>query len=84
MGPHRLRDPPPRDDAPSGGSRAGTGGEAWLAFRRGEIDAFDGKTDAGHDDLLDTLAAVCAIGDPTAVASLYSHEALRVPALLIR
>lgn len=104
-----------------------TGGEAWLAFRRGDIDAsrfgvydtenwgpgeirgnavkdlaalnkvemlpwdewgrmtdaYDGKTGADYDDLLDTLAAVCAADDPAAVADLYTHEDLRVPAELI-
>lgn len=105
-----------------------TGGEAWLAFRRGEIDAsrfgvygtenwgpaeirgnavkdfaalnkvemlpwdewgrmtdaYNGKTGADYDDLLDTLAAVCAADDPAAVTDLYTHhEDLRVPAELI-
>ncbi|MHB1929117.1 MAG: transglutaminase domain-containing protein [Acidimicrobiales bacterium] len=104
-----------------------TGGEAWLAFRRGDIDAslfgvygtenwgpgeirgnavkdlaalnkvemlpwdewgrmtdaYDGKTGADYDDLLDTLATVCATDDPGAVTDLYTHEDLRVPAELI-
>jgi hypothetical protein len=105
-----------------------TGGEAWLAFRRGEIDAsrfgvfgtenwgpgeirgnavkdlaalnkvemlpwdewgrmtdaYHGKTGADYDDLLDTLAVVCAADDLDAAADLYTHEDLRVPAELIR
>lgn len=105
-----------------------TGGEAWLALRRGQIDAsrfgvygtenwgpneirgnavkdlaalnkvemlpwdewgrmtdaYDGKTGADYDNLLDTLAAVCSAGDPAAVANLYTHADLRVPAELIR
>lgn len=104
-----------------------SGGEAWLAFRRGEIDAarfgvygtenwgpgeirgnavkdlaalnkvemlpwdewgrmtdaYDGKTGADYDDLLDKLAVVCATDDPAAVADLYTHEDLHVPAELI-
>lgn len=100
-----------------------SGGEAWQAFRRGEIDAsqfgvygsenwgpaeirgnavkdlaalnkieslpwdewgrmtdaYDGKTDAVYDDLLDALASTCAAADPAAVAAIYAHDNLRVP-----
>ncbi|HZC71633.1 MAG TPA: hypothetical protein VE442_13140 [Jatrophihabitans sp.] len=47
-------------------------------------DAYDGRTDAGYDELLDTLAAVCAADEPAAVADLYTHPDLRVPDDLIR
>lgn len=104
-----------------------SGGEAWSAFRRGEIDAsvfgvygtehwgaaeirgnavkdlaalnkvetlpwdewgrmtdaYEGKTGADYDELLDELAEVCATDDPEAVAALYDHDDLRVPASLI-
>ncbi|WP_075835860.1 transglutaminase-like domain-containing protein [Rhodococcus sp. YL-1] len=105
-----------------------TGGEAWSAYRRGEIDAasfgvygtdnwgpgeirgnavkdfaamnkvemlpwdewgrmtdaYDGKTGADYDALLDDVAAVCAADDPTAIATLYNHEDLQVPTEMIR
>jgi transglutaminase superfamily protein len=104
-----------------------SGGEAWVAFRRGEIDAarfgvrgtenwgpseirgnavrdlaalnkvemlpwdewgrmgaaYRGETGADYDELLDQLAEVCAADDPAAVASLYTHEDLRVPDELV-
>jgi hypothetical protein len=104
-----------------------TGGEAWTAFRRGEIDAatfgvhgtenwgapeirgnavkdlaalnkvemlpwdewgrmteaYEGKTGSDYDELLDTLAAVCADDDPAAIAALYERDELRVPPDLI-
>src|SRR5215469_3120575 len=104
-----------------------SGGEAWAAFRRGEIDAarfgvygtgnwgpaeisgnavrdlaalnkvemlpwdewgrmtaaYRGETGSDYDELLDELAAVCAAGDPAAMAGLYAHEDLRVPAGII-
>jgi Transglutaminase-like superfamily len=103
------------------------GGEAWAAFRRGEIDAanfgvygtanfgpseirgnavrdlaalnkvemlpwdewgrmgsaYRDETGEDYDELLDELATVCAADDPAAVASLYAHDDLRVPAGLI-
>jgi Transglutaminase-like superfamily len=103
-----------------------TGGEAWRAFRRGEIDssrfgvygtenwgpaeirgnavkdlaalnmvetlpwdewgrmtdAYNGTTGPEYDELLDTLAAICAADDPAAVADLYTHPNLRVPEAL--
>jgi hypothetical protein len=105
-----------------------TGGEAWSAFRRGEIDAsrfgvygsgnwgpgeirgnavkdlaalnkvemlpwdvwgrmqdaYKGETGPGYDELLDTLAAVCAEDDVAAIAALYARGDLRVPADAIR
>ena len=105
-----------------------TGGEAWTAFRRGEIDAarfgvhgtdnwgpaeiqgnavrdlaalnkvetlpwdewgrmteaYEGRTGADYDELLDELAEVCATDQPEALAALYDHEQLRVPKTLIR
>ncbi|MGW7531251.1 transglutaminase-like domain-containing protein [Amycolatopsis sp. NPDC054798] len=105
-----------------------TGGEAWTAYRRGEIDAsqfgvhgtenwgpaeirgnavkdlaalnkietlpwdewgrmteaYEGKTGADYDVLLDELADVCAADDPAAVQALYAHKELRVPENLIR
>ncbi|WP_232354253.1 hypothetical protein [Rhodococcus sp. YL-1] len=105
-----------------------TGGEAWSAYRRGEIDAasfgvygtdnwgpgeirgnavedfaamnkvemlpwdewgrmtdaYDGKTGADYDALLDDVAAVCAADDPTAIATLYNHGDLQVPTEMIR
>ncbi len=105
-----------------------TGGEAWTAFRKGEIDAatfgvygtenwgaaeirgnavkdlaalnkiemlpwdewgrmteaYQGRTGPDYDQMLDTLAAVCADDDPTAIAALYERHELRVPLDLIR
>jgi hypothetical protein len=105
-----------------------SGGEAWTAFRRGEIDAsqfgvcgsenwgpaeirgnavkdlaalnkvemlpwdewgqmseaYRGETGADYDELLDELAAVCAADDPAAIAALYEHPDLSVPAEMIR
>ncbi|SDY16616.1 Transglutaminase-like superfamily protein [Amycolatopsis xylanica] len=104
-----------------------TGGEAWAAYRRGEIDAakfgvpgtenwgpaeiqgnavrdlaalnnvemlpwdewgrmteaYDGKTGADYDVLLDEVARVCAEDEPAAVSALYKHQDLRVPEKLI-
>lgn len=105
-----------------------TGGEAWAAYRAGEIDAasfgvygtnnwgpaeirgnairdlaalnkaemlpwdewgrmsasYQGQTGADYDQLMDTIAAVCARDDPAEVADLYAIEELRVPAELMR
>ena len=105
-----------------------SGGEAWRAFRQGEIDAstfgvygthnwgageirgnavkdlaalnkvetlpwdewgrmtqaYKGETGADYDELLDTLADVCASDDAAAVTALYARDDLRVPAELIR
>jgi len=104
-----------------------TGGEAWVAYREGHIDAahfgvcgtenwgpgeirgnairdlaalnkvemlpwdewgrmdasYKGETGADYDELLDTIAAVCASEDPSAVAELYACDELRVPSELI-
>ena len=46
--------------------------------------AYKGETGPDYDELLDTLAAVCATDDSTAIASLYAHDDLRVPSELIR
>ena len=46
-------------------------------------DAYAGKTGADYDDLLDTLARVCADDDAAAVAALYAHEDLTVPPALL-
>jgi Transglutaminase-like superfamily len=105
-----------------------SGGEAWLAYRQGEIDgasfgvygtqnwgpaeirgnavkdlaalnkvemlpwdewgrmteAYDGKTGADYDELLDQLAAVCAADDPALLAAMYIHPDLAVPPSLSR
>jgi hypothetical protein len=46
-------------------------------------DAYDGKTGADYDELLDTLASTCAAGESAAIAAMYAHDDLRVPAGLI-
>jgi hypothetical protein len=46
-------------------------------------DAYDGRTGEDYDLLLDRLASVCSSGDPAAVAELYQHPHLRVPADMI-
>jgi hypothetical protein len=100
-----------------------SGGEAWTAYRRGEVDpstygvfgtdnwgaaeirgnavkdlaalnkvevlpwdewgrmtdAYAVRTGADYDDLLDTLARVCAEDEPAAVSALYAHQDLTVP-----
>jgi hypothetical protein len=45
--------------------------------------AYAGETGVDYDELLDTVAAVCAADDDRAIADLYSHDDLRVPAALI-
>jgi hypothetical protein len=104
-----------------------SGGEAWAAFRRGEIDAtrfgvygtenwgpaeisgnavrdlaalnkvemlpwdnwgrmtaaYRGEAGEDYDNLLDEVARVGHADDPATVASLYSHDELRVPPGLI-
>jgi hypothetical protein len=104
-----------------------TGGEAWKAFRDGQIDAaqfgvygtanwgpaeirgnairdlaalnkvemlpwdewgrmdasYKGQTGADYDELLDTIAEVCAADNPQAIADLYACDELRVPPTLI-
>lgn len=46
--------------------------------------SYEGQTGAEYDQLIDTIAAVCAADDPAAVAALYDSEDLAVPADLIR
>jgi Transglutaminase-like superfamily len=46
--------------------------------------AYHGDTGADYDELIDTVAAVCAADEPDAVAGLYAREELRVPAELSR
>jgi Transglutaminase-like superfamily len=104
-----------------------TGGEAWTAFRNGQINAarfgvygtenwgpgeirgnaikdlaalnkvemlpwdewgrmdasYKGETGADYDELLDTLADVCAADDPSTIADLYARDEFRVPPELI-
>jgi hypothetical protein len=51
----------------------------------GRMDAsYHGRTGADYDELLDTVAAVCAAGDPAAVAGLYARDELQVPSELMR
>jgi hypothetical protein len=45
--------------------------------------AYRGETGRDYDELLDERAEVCGADDPTAVASLYAHDDLRVPAEII-
>jgi Transglutaminase-like superfamily len=47
-------------------------------------ESYRGATGAAYDELIDTVAAVCAADDPDAVAGLYAREELRVPAELSR
>jgi hypothetical protein len=42
-------------------------------------DAYKGETGPDYDELLDEIAAVCAVDDPRAIASMYEHVDLRVP-----
>ncbi len=42
--------------------------------------AYQGAAGADYDELLDEVATVCADDDPAAVAHLYAHDDLRVPA----
>lgn len=43
-------------------------------------DSYRGVAGAEYDELIDTVAAVCATGEPDAVAALYARDELRVPA----
>ena len=45
--------------------------------------SYSGKTGPDYDELLDTVAAVCADDNPVAVADLYGCDELRVPPGLI-
>ncbi|QIS20357.1 hypothetical protein [Nocardia terpenica] len=46
--------------------------------------AFSGDTGPDYDNLLDAIAATCAVGDTMAIAELCARDELRVPAELIR
>jgi hypothetical protein len=46
--------------------------------------AYRGAAGADYDELIDTVAAVCAADDAAAIAALYASDELRVPAELIR
>ncbi|TCJ97178.1 transglutaminase domain-containing protein [Nocardia alba] len=46
--------------------------------------SYNGETGADYDSLLDTIAVTAAGDDLHAIAELYAHEELRVPAELIR
>ncbi len=105
-----------------------SGGEAWTAFRGGDLDAstfgvygtnnwgaaeirgntvkdlaalnkvetlpwdewgrmtaaYSGETGPDYDELLDSVAGVCASDDSLAVSGLYKNQDLRVPDDLIR
>lgn len=51
----------------------------------GRMDAsYQGQTGPDYDELLDTVAAVCAADDPAAVAGLYASEEFQVPTEIIR
>ncbi len=43
-------------------------------------DSYRGATGGEYDELIDTVAAVCATDEPDAVAALYARDELRVPA----
>ncbi len=50
----------------------------------GRMDAsYKGQAGADYDELIDTIADVCAGDDPFAVAELYELDELRVPPGLI-
>jgi hypothetical protein len=46
--------------------------------------SYNGETGADYDELMDTVAAVCAADQPDAVSRLYARDELRVPAELSR
>lgn len=46
--------------------------------------SYAGETGADYDELLDTVAAVCAADDLQDIADLYSRGELRVPQDLVR
>lgn len=46
-------------------------------------DSYKGLAGADYDELIDTIAGVCAAGDSSAVAGLYDLDELRVPPGLI-
>jgi hypothetical protein len=37
-------------------------------------DSFEGRTGAGYDRLIDTVAAVCVADDSTAIAAVHASE----------
>jgi hypothetical protein len=45
--------------------------------------SYEGQTGADYDELLDTIAGVCAADDPFAISDLYARDELRVPPALI-
>ena len=50
----------------------------------GRMDAsYKGETGDDYDQLIDTIATVCAADDPAALADLYARDELQVPAELI-
>lgn len=50
----------------------------------GRMDAsYKGQTGADYDELIDTIARVCADDDPTAIADLYDLDELEVPPALV-
>jgi hypothetical protein len=46
--------------------------------------SYEGRTGPGYDELIDTIATVCARDDPAGVAHLYASEDLEVPVGLLR
>ncbi len=54
----------------------------WDVWGR-MIAAYNNETGEDYDELLDEVAAVCATDDPAALAGLYAHDDLLVPAELI-
>jgi hypothetical protein len=55
----------------------------WDAWGRMD-DSYDGRTGEDYDELMDTVAAVCASGDGAAIQELYTRPELTVPASLVR
>jgi hypothetical protein len=55
----------------------------WDEWGRMEA-SYQGRTGPGYDELLDTVATVCASDDATVAADLYASEDLAVPAELVR
>jgi hypothetical protein len=45
--------------------------------------SYKGQTGADYDELIDTVATVCADDDPTAITDLYDLDELKVPPALI-
>ncbi|MEP7024803.1 MAG: transglutaminase, partial [Actinomycetota bacterium] len=54
----------------------------WDEWGRME-ESYDGRTGDDYDQLIDTVASVCASGGTAAVQELYGREELTVPASLI-